>query len=150
MTQHMKLNRHDVEVLRRGGIDAAAALREAAALLRECRNGVSWADSAQPEFISGEWPVPPSLDRMFEPLDRRLDQLDGPTYRRFRAAESKLHRRIARAFNARRFVAETRCAGWRGGHSYWAYGPVFVSATSARRHERQYGPLTCGCRGVNS
>ena len=143
----MKLNRHDVEVLRRGGIDAAYVLREAAALLRECRNGMSWADSAQPEFLSGGWPVPSDLERMFEP---QLDRLDDPTRCRFRAAESKLHRRIAQAFNARRFMAETRCATYRGGHSHWAYGPVFVSATAARRYERATGPLTCACRKVNS
>ena len=144
------LNRHDVEVLRRGGIDAAYVIREAAALLRECRSGMSWADSAQPEFTSGGWPVPDSLERMFEPQPDRLARLDEPTCRRFTTAEGKLYRRLARAFNARRFMAETRCAGYRGGHSHWAYGPVFVSATSARRHERAAGPLTCGCRGANS
>ena len=142
-----KLNRHDVEVLRRGGIDVAYVIKESAALLRECRNGMSWADSAQLEFLSGEWPVPTALEPMFEV---RLDRLDEPTRRRFTTAEAKLRARIARAFNARRFMAETRCATSRGGHSHWAYGPVFVSATAARRYERQYGPLACESCGANS
>ena len=52
--------------------------------------------------------------------------------------------KILRKYYPEVFAVHTRCAGRRGDHSTWAYGPVYLSPQAARLAGHTY-QCVCGC-----